>query len=76
MFGFYCAYLGLMLSFDGSESIGPQCSKSNNLTDHCNFAGYVDHLILTDGHCWKGGYTDPEGIISTMGAIITTYMGY
>lgn len=33
-------------------------------------------MILRDSHCWKGGYTDPEGILSTMGAIITTFMGY
>lgn len=76
MFGLYFVYLSAMLSFDGSEKIGPHCSKANNLSDGCNFVGYVDHLILTDGHCWKGGYTDPEGTISTIGAIITTYMGY
>lgn len=46
------------------------------MTDKCNFAGHVDHLILTDHHCWKGGYTDPEGVFSTIGAILTTYMGY
>lgn len=76
MFGLYFSYLAAMLSFDGSEKQGAHCSKDNNLADKCNFAGYVDHLILSDAHCWKGGYTDPEGLISTAGAIITTFMGY
>jgi predicted acyltransferase len=75
MIAFYFAYLALMITFGGADRLGPDCTKDNNLTDRCNFAGFVDHLILTDNHCWRGGYTDPEGIVSTMGAILTTYMG-
>ena len=76
MFGLYVTYLAVMISFGGASRLGPNCSKDNNLTDKCNFAGFTDHLILTDAHCFKGGYTDPEGLFSTLGAIITTYMGY
>ena len=59
MFGLYCSYLAAMVSFDGAEHLGSQCSWHNNMSDKCNFAGWVDHLVLTDAHCWKGGYTDP-----------------
>ena len=76
MFCLYCAYLVVMISFEGAEILDISCGKANNLADRCNFAGYIDHLILTDNHCFKGGYTDPEGIFSTIGAIITTFMGY
>jgi predicted acyltransferase len=63
-----------MISFDGGDIEG--CSKSNNLTDPCNIAGYIDRKILTPDHMLKHTYTDPEGIFSTIGSIITTYMGY
>jgi len=56
MLGLYCAQLFMMVEYSSGKE---GCSSDNNLTDKCNFAGYVDHLILTDHHCWKGGYTDP-----------------
>ena len=59
MFGLYCTYLAVMVSFGGADLLDSTCTKQNNLTDRCNFAGYVDHLIMTDDHCFKGGYTDP-----------------
>jgi hypothetical protein len=59
MFALYMVYLSLMVSFNGGEDAGPGCNKSNNLTDHCNFAGYVDRTILTPAHMLKKVYTDP-----------------
>lgn len=76
MFGLFAVYLSLMVSFNGGEDAGHGCNKENNLTDMCNYAGYIDRLILTPAHMLKRVYTDPEGIISTIGAILTTYMGY
>jgi predicted acyltransferase len=62
-----------MISFDqGSDG----CSRLNNLTDPCNFAGYVDRLVFTENHILKDTMTDPEGFVSTIGALITTYFGY
>lgn len=72
----YMVYLSLMLSFKGSDDVGSGCSKSHNLTDRCNLAGYLDRKLLTPAHMLKHVYTDPEGLFSTIGAIITTYMGY
>ena len=76
MFGLYLAYLALMLTFTGADILDPSCDRSNNLTERCNFAAFVDHLILTDDHCYKWKYTEPEGLFSTIGAIITTFLGY
>ena len=39
-----------------------------------NFAKYFDRLILK-GHTWKTDF-DPEGIVSTLTAIVTTMSGY
>jgi predicted acyltransferase len=70
----YLVYLSLMISFEGGDILG--CSKENNLTDPCNIAGYIDRKVFTFDHMLKHVYTDPEGLFSTIGAIITTYMGY
>ena len=76
MLGLYLVYLALMLTFSGADTLDPSCDRSNNLTERCNFAAFVDHLILTDDHCYKWEYTEPEGLFSTIGAIITTFLGY
>lgn len=76
MLGLYLLYLTLMVSFNGNDFFGPQCNKQNNLTPRCNFAGFVDQSVFTTSHCWRGHCPDPEGIMSTIGAILTTYMGY
>ena len=64
-------YMALMLSWS-KESIG--CYKSQNLDPYCNFAGYVDRTVFSPNHILEK--TDPEGIISTMTACFTTYVGY
>ncbi|PKV50304.1 putative acyltransferase [Aquimarina sp. MAR_2010_214] len=38
-----------------------------------NWANYLDYLLL-EGHIWKPDY-DPEGILSTLPAIVTTITG-
>jgi len=76
MFGLYLVYLALMISFDGHDSLDASCNRLNNLTKSCNFATLVDKNIFTTAHCWRGQCPDPEGIFSTIGALITTYMGY
>ena len=69
--GSVIAYVFLMLTWE-DESIG--CYKSNNLDPFCNFAGYVDRAVFTQSHILE--YTDPEGLISTITASFTTYVGY
>jgi predicted acyltransferase len=51
------------------------CVGSSRFDVDCNFARYVDGVVLS-GHMW--GQTkvwDPEGIVSTMPAIATTLFG-
>ena len=40
---------------------------------HTNLAAYIDQLVLGD-HMWKENW-DPEGILSTLPAIVTTMLG-
>lgn len=52
----------------------PGCA-TGSLSKDCNFARYVDGLVLT-GHMWSQTKVwDPEGIVSTIPAIATTLFG-
>ncbi len=45
------------------------------LTKSCNFAGWIDSMVLT-GHMWSQTKTwDPEGLISTLPSIATALFG-
>ncbi len=46
------------------------------LTPEGNLGGYVDRLILGSQHLYKGGPFDPEGLFSTLPAIVTVLIGY
>lgn len=50
------------------------CDRENNLSSHCNFTRWVDLKILTYNHMLKP--TDPEGLFSTLSALVTAYGGY
>ena len=42
----------------------------------CNLPAYIDRMILGENHIWRGGKVfDPEGILSTIPAIVTTISG-
>ena len=42
----------------------------------CNLAAWLDRAILTENHIWRAGKVfDPEGILSTIPAIVTTLSG-
>lgn len=47
-----------------------------NLTPEGNLGAYLDRLILTPTHLYKGGFFDPEGLFSTLPAIVTVLAGY
>jgi predicted acyltransferase len=48
---------------------------AGNLSKEGSLASYIDRLILGP-HIWKAGKVfDPEGILSTMGALVTTLFG-
>ncbi|MDJ0554211.1 MAG: heparan-alpha-glucosaminide N-acetyltransferase domain-containing protein [Microcoleaceae cyanobacterium MO_207.B10] len=49
---------------------------AGNLSPEGNFGGYVDRLILTQQHLWDGKPYDPEGLFSTLPAIVTILIGY
>lgn len=47
-----------------------------NLTPEGNFAAYFDRLILGEHHLLSGGKYDPEGLLSTLPAMVTVLIGY
>ncbi len=54
----------------------PGCEVTTVSDKACNLAAYVDRMILTENHIWRAGKVyDPEGILSTIPAIVTTISG-
>lgn len=69
MFALQLVYLAIMLSLDV-----PGCGRGV-ITPECNASGYIDRLILGSSLIYRGGPYDPEGIVSTLTAALTTWMG-
>ncbi len=46
------------------------------LTPEGYLGGYVDRAILGSQHLYKGGPFDPEGLLSTLPAVVTVLSGY
>ncbi len=54
----------------------PGCDVTSISDKACNLAAYIDRTILTENHIWRFGKVyDPEGILSTIPAIVTTISG-
>ena len=54
----------------------PGCEVTTVSDKACNLAAYIDRMILTENHIWRSGKVyDPEGILSTIPAIVTTISG-
>lgn len=49
---------------------------AGELTPEGNLGGYVDRLILGSQHLYKRGPFDPEGLLSTLPAVVTVLTGY
>jgi len=48
---------------------------AGNLTADGSLATYIDRLILSPAHLYRGGF-DPEGLLSTLPAVATVMFGY
>jgi predicted acyltransferase len=54
----------------------PSCEITTINDKACNLAAWLDRAILTENHIWRAGRVyDPEGILSTIPAIVTTISG-
>jgi predicted acyltransferase len=54
----------------------PGCEVATIDDKACNLAAYLDRTILTESHMWRSARVfDPEGILSTVPAIVTTLSG-
>jgi predicted acyltransferase len=67
--GLNAVYWGLMMLYPV-----PGCG-AGSLTRECNFARYIDGMVLS-GHMWRATKVwDPEGIVSTLPAISSVLFG-
>ncbi|AFY45380.1 Heparan-alpha-glucosaminide N-acetyltransferase [Nostoc sp. PCC 7107] len=48
---------------------------AGNLTPEGNLGGYIDRIILGK-HIYRSGSFDPEGLFSTLPAVVTVFLGY
>ena len=54
----------------------PGCDVTTVDDKACNLAAYLDRVLLTEPHMWRSAKVfDPEGILSTIPAIVTTLSG-
>ncbi len=54
----------------------PGCEVATIDDKACNLAAWLDRTILTEAHLWRSAKVfDPEGILSTIPAIVTTLSG-
>ncbi|MBL8185852.1 MAG: DUF5009 domain-containing protein [Blastocatellia bacterium] len=54
----------------------PGCDVTSIDDKACNLAAWLDRAILTEAHMWRSAKVfDPEGILSTIPAIVTTLTG-
>ena len=54
----------------------PGCEVTTIDDKACNLAAYIDRMVLGENHIWRFGKVyDPEGILSTIPAIVTTISG-
>ena len=49
---------------------------AGDLSPEGNLAGYIDRIILGAQHLYLGGPSDPEGLFSTIPAVVTVLLGY
>lgn len=54
----------------------PGCEVTTVDDKACNLAAWLDRTILTENHMWRSAKVfDPEGILSTIPALVTTIAG-
>jgi predicted acyltransferase len=51
----------------------PGCDHAAWMTQHCSLAGWLDRKLML-GHLYRPDF-DPEGLLSTLPAIVTTLLG-
>ncbi|MEE9161768.1 MAG: DUF5009 domain-containing protein [Candidatus Neomarinimicrobiota bacterium] len=70
MGGIIALYLGIMYGIDVPGH------GRGVLTPEGHASGYIDRLILGESHLWRGTKVyDPEGLVSTLPAIFTAFLG-
>ncbi len=67
----------ILLAYWGTMSLVPVPGyDAGNLTPEGNLSAYIDRLVLGTNHLYKQGQFDPEGLFSTLPALVTVLAGY
>ena len=70
---------GILLAYWGALTLVPVPGHGSGLLDTpaATLPAYVDRLVLGTEHLWAGGdhLWDPEGLLSTLPALVTTMLG-
>ena len=73
---YICVGLLLLYWFLITSIPVPGCEITSMNDKACNLAAYLDRLIIGENHIWRYGKVyDPEGLLSTIPAIVTTLSG-
>jgi predicted acyltransferase len=71
--------VGILLAYWGALTLVPVPGYGAGLLDtpEATLPAYVDRLVLGTDHLWAGGdhLWDPEGLLSTLPAVVTTMLG-
>ncbi|NES23745.1 MAG: DUF5009 domain-containing protein [Symploca sp. SIO3E6] len=67
----------ILLGYWGAMALIPVPGfAAGDFSPEGNLGGYIDSLILGSQHLYKGGPFDPEGLFSTIPAVVTVLLGY
>ena len=53
----------------------PGCLASGDFSIACNSQAWIDRLVLGSNHMYTNEY-DPEGLVSTLGCLLPTFVGF
>lgn len=70
--------VGLLILYWGLMTLiaVPNCDATTIDDKACNLAAYIDRAVFGENHIWRSAKVfDPEGILSTIPAIVTTISG-
>ncbi|NET70671.1 MAG: DUF5009 domain-containing protein [Sphaerospermopsis sp. SIO1G2] len=68
--------ISLLIYWGAMQLIPVPGFGAGNLSAEGNFAGYIDRMILGSQHLYQSGSFDPEGLFSTIPAVVTVLIGY
>ncbi|MFK0237399.1 hypothetical protein [Streptomyces vinaceus] len=73
-FPFLCVSVWIVATYT-FRSPWPECAEVSGLVPDCSLQAYVDTGVWGAGHNFDGGRFDPEGLVSTLVAVVNCWAG-